>query len=219
MLEYEVDVSFCDVPVLSSRVVSVMKMFGVDVHRLKNSPVSHKCKIHLGEGDVCFITGASGAGKSVVLKSMYEQTQDDLKINLNDIVPETKGSVIDHINGDVFDALRMLSFAGISDVMSVLQNPNKLSDGQKYRYKLAKVLSQNKKVIFADEFCSNLDRVTACVIAYHIKKFAKRTNTIFILASGHDDLLSDLRPDVVVIKQHCGDAEVVYKNEGIGDRD
>lgn len=211
MLEYNVDVSFCDVPVLSDRVISVMKMFGVDVHRLKNNPVDHKCKIQLDDGDVCFITGSSGAGKSVILKNMYEQTPGELRINLDDILPESDGAVIDHIDADVFDSLRILSFAGISDVMSVLQNPSKLSDGQKYRYKLAKVLAQNKKIIFADEFCSNLDRVTACVIAYHLKKFAKRTGTIFVLASAHDDLLSDLGADVVVIKKLAGEAEVVYK--------
>lgn len=212
MRQYEVSKSFTWKGQVSDRVVSVMKMFGVDMSRLKTGAACHQCRLTLDEGDVCFITGPSGAGKSVILSELYRQTPDEAKIDLNDIDIESDRAVVDCIDGELFDSLRLLSMAGLSDVISILNQPTKLSEGQKYRYKLAKALSSGKKVVFADEFCANLDRVTACVIAYHIRKFARRTGTTFVLASSHDDLLSDLLPDVVVIKRLAGMAEVVYRS-------
>jgi ABC-type ATPase with predicted acetyltransferase domain len=85
------------------------------------------------------------------------------------------------------------------------------------------VLAAGKPYIFADEFCSNLDRITAAVIAYNVRKFAKR-NTVspkgaesskrkvtFFLASSHEDILADLQPDVLVVKHFTGPAEVTYR--------
>jgi len=86
-----------------------------------------------------------------------------------------------------------------------------LSEGQKYRFRLAKALASGKQIIFADEFCSNLDRITATVIAYQIRKFATRHKVAFVLASGHEDILADLRPDVVIVKHLNGKTEVHYK--------
>jgi hypothetical protein len=189
-----------------------MKMFGVDMSRLKTDASCHRCRLTLEEGDVCFITGPSGAGKSVILSELYQQTPDEAKIDLNDIEIESDRSVVDCIDGELFDSLRLLSMAGLSDVLSILNQPANLSEGQKYRYKLAKSLASGKKIVFADEFCANLDRVTACVIAYHIRKFARRTGTTFVVASSHDDLVGDLLPDVVVIKRLSGAAEVVYRS-------
>jgi ABC-type ATPase with predicted acetyltransferase domain len=67
------------------------------------------------------------------------------------------------------------------------------------------------KYIFADEFCSNLDRITAAVISYNVRKYATEKKRIFILASSHDDILLDLQPDVIVIKELSGDAKVIYR--------
>jgi len=49
------------------------------------------------------------------------------------------------------------------------------------------------------------------VISYNVHKFAKRTGTIFILAASHDDILLDLAPDVLIIKELFGKTEVIYK--------
>jgi ABC-type ATPase with predicted acetyltransferase domain len=66
----------------------------------------------------------------------------------------------------------------------------------------------------ADEFCSQLDRVTATVIAYNVRRFAKENKTIFLLAGCQDDILLDLQPDVLVVKDLSGQAEVIYKEYG-----
>jgi ABC-type ATPase with predicted acetyltransferase domain len=116
------------------------------------------------------------------------------------------------------EAMRFLSYAGLSDVFCMLTAPADLSEGQQYRFRLARALAAGKRHIFADEFCSNLDRITAAVIAYNICKFAKmhsmacaRNKVTFFLASSHEDILADLQPDVLIVKHFTGPAEVSYK--------
>lgn len=212
MPEYNVSKSFPWQGSPTPAVISLMKMFGLDASRLRSEPVYHRCRFQLRRGDVCFITGPSGAGKSVIFSELYNSTDTADRIDLCDIELDSDRTVIDCMDLEVLDAMRNLSYAGISDVISVLNNPARLSQGQQYRYKLAKALSSGKKIIFADEFCSNLDRVTACVIAYQVRRFARRTGTSFVLASSHDDLIADLAPDVIVIKKLTGQTEIIYRS-------
>ena len=53
------------------------------------------------------------------------------------------------------------------------------------------------------------------MISYNIHKFAKRTGTTFILASSHDDILLDLAPDVLVVKELSAKTQVIYKKKKI----
>ena len=197
---------------VTGKVTSVMKMFGLDLDRLRSNVVCHKCKINLKAGDICYITGASGAGKSVLLTELYKLAPADERLMLCDIELEKDKALVDCIEGDFFEALRILSKAGLSDVFSVLNKPAKLSEGEKYRYRLAKALASGKGMIFADEFCSGLDRITAAVISHNIAKLARESDKTFVLASSHDDLLCDLQPDVVVIKHLTGKTEVIYRD-------
>jgi len=212
MRTYKIEKKFSRVVPLTDKVTSVMKMFGLDLDRLRSNIVCHKCKINLKAGDVCYITGASGAGKSVLLTELYNLAAADERLRLCDIELETGKALIDCIEGDFFKALRILSKAGLSDVFSVLNEPTKLSEGEKYRYRLAKALASGKGMIFADEFCSGLDRITAAVISHNIARVARESDKTFVLASSHDDLLCDLQPDVVVIKHLTGKTEVIYRD-------
>lgn len=196
---------------VSPKVRSVMRMFGVTLERLRERSIEHKCNMDIKEGDVVYITGPSGAGKSVLLRELEAAVAGDEKINLNDIELPRGKAVIDFIDGDVLESLKLLGYAGLSDVFCVLKEPGLLSDGQKWRFRLACGLASGKKFIFADEYCCGLDRVSASVISYNIRKFARRNGVTFILASSHQDVLSDLRPDVLVLKELSGPAEVIYK--------
>ena len=63
-----------------------MRMFGLDLDRLRDSAALHKCRIELRTGDICYITGPSGAGKSVLLRELYEAADESEKINLNQMI-------------------------------------------------------------------------------------------------------------------------------------
>jgi ABC-type ATPase with predicted acetyltransferase domain len=198
---------------VTDKAADCMRAFGITVQRLRNNCITHKCDIELSPGNICYITGPSGSGKSVLLREFYNTFSGDEKINIDDIpLPDDK-TCLDCIDGGFLETLRTLSYAGLTDVFCVLNSPANLSEGKKYRYRIAKALAGGKQFIFADEFCSNLDRVTAAVISHNLRKFATQTGKIFILASSHDDLMADLLPEAIVIKHLAGESEVVYKNQ------
>ena len=120
-------------------------------------------------------------------------------------------AVIDCFAGDLGASLRILNLVGLGDVFAMLSRPGRLSDGQKYRFRLARALTAGKPFVFADEFGSGLDRITAAAVAYNVRRLARRTGTTLVLASSRDDLLEDLDPDVLIVKDFGGPARVVYK--------
>lgn len=196
---------------ITDKVATVMRMFGLTMDRLTKKYFTCNCQLEINDGDIAYITGPSGAGKSILLKELEKAVPASESVNLAQIELPTDRTLIDCIDGDFLTGLRTLSTAGLNDVFCVLNQPSNLSDGQKYRFRLAMALAQKKKFVFADEFCSNLDRITAAVISYNVNKFAKRNGTIFILAASHEDILLDLAPDVLVVKDLTGKTEVIYK--------
>lgn len=196
---------------MTDKTVQVMKMFGVDKDRLIQNGVGFKCEIEIECGQVCYITGASGAGKSILFNELFRKFDLTSKINLDDIEVDGEKNLVDCFDGDMLETLTVLSKAGLSDVFTILNCPGNLSEGQRYRFKLAMAIAKGAKTIFADEFCSNLDRITAKAVAYKISKYARKNNVGLVLASSHDDLLGDVDPDIVVIKYLSGKTEIVKK--------
>jgi ABC-type ATPase with predicted acetyltransferase domain len=186
-------------------------MFGLTVERLTNEDIVYRCSLSVNDGDIIYITGPSGAGKSVLLNELKKQIEPTERIDLLDIEIPSDKTVIDCVEGNVIASMKHLSMAGLNDVFCILNQPANLSDGQKWRFRLAMAMAAKKKYIIADEFCSNLDRITAAVISANIRKHATLTKSIFILASSHDDTLLDLQPDIIVVKELSGEAKVVYK--------
>jgi ABC-type ATPase with predicted acetyltransferase domain len=211
MPTYSVSKSFKWQGTVTDKVAAVCRMFGLTVDRLRERNVIYSCQLEISNSDIVYLSGPSGAGKSIILRELEKSVPAPDRINLNKIkLPDNK-TLIDCIDEGLLDSLKILSLAGLNDCFCILNQPRNLSDGQKYRFRLAMALAAKKKFIFADEFCSELDRITAAVISYNIRKFAKRTGTIFILASSHDDVLLDLLPDVLITIQLSGPIEVIYK--------
>jgi hypothetical protein len=190
-----------------------MRMFGVDIDRLDCGRKTHQCTIEVEDGDIVYITGPSGAGKSVLLRELQNVIPVDELISIDQIQLPADRAAIDCTGAGLttIETLSLFGTAGLSDVFCILTVPANLSEGQKYRFRLACALAAGRQYVFADEFCSNLDRITAAVIAYNVRKFAKRNKVTFFLASSHEDILADLQPDVLVVKHFTGPAEVVYK--------
>ena len=195
---------------VTERVIAACRMFGITLDRLKENTKIHSCKLDIIPGDVIYITGPSGSGKSILLSELENSIAPDERINISQIPLPGDKTVIECIDSGLIDSLQFLSTAGLNDCFCILNQPSKLSDGEKFRFRMAMALSMKKKYIIADEFTSELDRITACSISYKLRQFAKNTNTIFILASSHQDMLLDLAPDILVSKESSGPAIVNY---------
>jgi ABC-type ATPase with predicted acetyltransferase domain len=208
---YEVEKQFPWQGPLSDKAARICRMFGLTIDRLTDRASVHRCRVEIRPGDITFITGPSGAGKSVLLRELQRCVPAAEAINLADIdLPEGR-TVVDCFDNDIVTSLRTLSTVGLSDVFSLLNRPNRLSDGQQQRFRLARALAAGRPFIFADEFCSTLDRITAATVAYNVCRLAKRTGTTLLLASSRDDILLDLAPDVLIVKDFSGSAQVIYK--------
>jgi hypothetical protein len=218
MPTYNVSKSFKWNGRITDKVAAVCRMFGLTADRLTDRKHTYRCRLRINEGEIVYLSGPSGAGKTVLLRELEKSIPVSDRINLDRIeLPDNK-TLIDCMDADVLDSLRIFSLAGLNDCFCILNQPKNLSNGQKYRFRLAMALAAKKRFVFADEFCSELDPVTAAVISYNIHKFAKRTGTIFVLASGRDDILLDLSPDVLITMELSGLTEVVYKRTPLFDK-
>lgn len=188
----------------------LMRMFGLDRRMLAGRTEVHACRIRLEPGRIVLITGPSGSGKSVLLEAMYAACPPRDRLRLEEIGLDAPRSLIDCMETDFETSLRLLCQAGLGDVFTLLQRPARLSLGQQYRYRLARALLDPRRYIFADEFCSLLDRTAARITAFRLRRAAAGSGKCFILATAHEDLLDDLRPDVILCKQ-SGEMAVLYR--------
>lgn len=90
-----------------------------------------------------------------------------------------------------------LSQAGLGDVPAWLRPYHVLSNGQKFRADLAKVLAERPDVVVFDEFSSVVDRQIAKVGAGAFAKGWRRGPGKAVLLSCHYDVLDWLEPDWV----------------------
>ena len=188
----------------TKRVVEVAGMFGLGLDDSRDVTVLDDLEVRIGPGQIVYITGQSGSGKSVLLKELKEQIDDWL--DLDDLQIETGKPLVDCFAGELSEALYYLSLAGLNDAFVFLRKAGELSDGQMYRFRLAQAMAKKPICVFIDEFCAKLDRITARIIAANVRKFADKFKTTFIVATAHDDLYEDLQPDVYIEKlfgQRC----------------
>lgn len=187
----------------SQRVVEIAEAFGIGLDE-KEFVVYDNLELPVAKGDVIYITGQSGGGKSVLLRNLARQFGDmagEKVVNLDQIELDDSAALIDLIGKDTTDALRLLNAVGITDAFVYLRKPSELSDGQRYRFRMAKAIETGATVWCADEFLAILDRTSAKIIAYSLQKVARKHGATLIVATTHTDLLKDLGPDLVVNKR------------------
>jgi ABC-type ATPase with predicted acetyltransferase domain len=82
--------------------------------------------------------------------------------------------------------------------------------GQKYRYRLAKLIESGVQWWIMDEFCATLDRETAKIVAYNVQKLARNLGKALVAATTHTDLFEDLAPSVHIHKRFGREVTVNY---------
>ncbi len=211
LLTVKCHVEFSTKAEVTERTLAVCEAFGLGVDEAKHFVVFDDFSLDFRRGDLIYITGDSGGGKTLLLRAFKEFFGDEA-ITLSDVEIDADETLVEGVGGDVKDAIETLSLCGLNDAFLFLRKYKELSDGQKYRYKLAKLLDhKEKRVWILDEFCATLDRVMACIIAYLIQKVARKLGKTVVVATTHRDLVDDFHPDIVVEKGFENDVNVTKK--------
>lgn len=189
----------------SQRVLEAAAMFGLGVDEAHRLDIVPPTTLTLPQPGVIFITGPSGSGKSTVLSLIAEQCRrhECRLIDFDQLPPLAEKPLVDVFDLPLDRAASLLALAGLGDAFVMLRTPSQLSDGQRYRLRLAQALHlahDQGCVVIADEFGATLDRLTAKIIAMNVRKWVNRSRCTFICATTHDDLLEPLQPDVLLYK-------------------
>lgn len=198
----------------TQRVLDIAESFGVGLND-KEFVVFDNLRLDINQGDVVYITGESGGGKSTMLRELANQmAESGLKVADIDKIELEDKPICELLGADLNEALRLLGIAGINDANLYIQSPRVLSDGQRYRLKLAMLIGSGAQVWVADEFLAVLDRVTAINVAYNMQRIARDFGATLLVATTHDDMVLDLAPNVTIVKRYREKVEVVKAPEG-----
>ncbi len=200
-MKYVIDRRFQSSAERTHRVLEIAEGFGLGLSK-KEFVVYDNLEIEVRQGDVVYITGQSGSGKSLLLKDLVAKMREEgLNVaDLNEVTLDER-PVIDQVGENTTHAADLLAKAGISDAWIYIRQPSELSDGQRYRLKLAKVMESGADVWVADEFGAVLDRPTAKAVAFSLQKVARRLGKTLMVATTHTDLEEELGPNLVITKR------------------
>ena len=183
----------------------VQTVFGIGFETGDNV-IAEDVELDYSRGGVMLFSGPSGSGKSSLLRAAVAEVGDVAW--LGGPFEDRNDALIDTLGADVRRATYLLSMCGLGEAMLMLRAPGELSDGQRYRYDLARSIAGGAATVAADEWCAKLDRTAAKVISHNVRRLADRGRVGFLLATTHEDIIADLQPDVIIRCRGGGMVEV-----------
>ena len=141
--------------------------------------------------NIGLIVGASGTGKTTIAKTVFGD------FDLFDGFEWNADSVLDDFDSALSakEITEVLSKVGFASPPDWLKPFSVLSNGQKMRVELARLILEAKKPFIYDEFTSVVDRQVACIGSAAIQKFVRKMGKQFIAVSCHYDVAEWLEPD------------------------
>jgi ABC-type ATPase with predicted acetyltransferase domain len=145
------------------------------------------------------ITGASGSGKSTMLRRVVRalhRPPRGLRMQCLSQLPLPRHrAVADCFSRPLDETLALLVRAGLGEPRAWLRAPAALSEGEQFRFRLARLMASEARILIADEFAAPLDRPTARAVAWQFARFVRKSGRAAIVATSHEDLAEDLQPD------------------------
>ena len=176
----------------SYRAARVKSLFNVD----SGADFSHVADLPIDDDGwkVGLVVGPSGSGKTSIGRRIFGDASAVYAPTWPADVP-----IVDAVSpsGD-FDAVTGARAAvGLGTVPTWLRPYPVLSNGEKFRADLARLICEAPPVVVVDEFTSVVDRQIARVGALAFQKAWRRTGGKVVLLSCHYDIIDWLEPDWV----------------------
>lgn len=183
----------------------VMDSFGVAPDQGRHV-VAAGVELEPRPGELLFFAGPSGSGKSSLLRAVGGRLEaDGAAVLWLDRLELPDLPLAEALPLPAKEALGLLAACGLGEAQLLLRAPSELSEGQRYRFRLAlgfaRVAQQERREgrwLAADEFTATLDRVLAKALSYNLQRLARRLGVGLLLAATHDDVLADLAPDQLI---------------------
>jgi GNAT superfamily N-acetyltransferase len=173
------------------RAARVKSLFNVE----SGANFEHTADLQIDDDNwkVGLVVGPSGSGKTSIGRSIFGP-----EFMHSPVWPEN-APIIDAVlpGGDFDAATASLSAVGLGSVPSWLRPYRVLSNGEKFRADLARLVSDAPARAVVDEFTSVVDRQIAKVGALAFQKAWRRTAGKVVLLSCHYDIIDWLEPDWV----------------------
>ena len=139
------------------------------------------------------VVGPSGSGKTSIGKALWPE----VGIYNGDEGWDKEKPIVECVspNGDFNDVTGAFAAVGLGSVPSWLRPYHVLSNGEKFRAGLARLIAEKRQRVIVDEFTSVVDRQVAKVGAFAFSKSWKRNGGKAVLLSCHYDVLDWVEPD------------------------
>tara|TARA_B100002019_G_scaffold292460_1_gene315636 strand:- start:3246 stop:3869 length:624 start_codon:yes stop_codon:yes gene_type:complete len=141
------------------------------------------------EYNIGMIVGASGSGKSQILKHYFEIDTEEISVDW-----ESDKAIVSHFESPD-EGIEKLFACGLASVPTLCKPFHILSNGEKYRANVARQLDD---LMILDEFTSEVNRETAKSLSVALSKYIKKNNIKnVVLSSCHKDIVEWIEPDWV----------------------
>lgn len=206
----------------------IQQAFGVDRDMLTTTLFTD-LNFEIHAGDILLLCGPSGAGKTSLLSLLVKKLLNpDREVGgLNGTVSAPGGTIsllsplpssrplINSLGRVSFEeALYALNVSGLAEAHLYVKRFRELSNGQRYRAMVARLIASGAPIWIADEFCATLDPVTANIVCRNLRRCAKKVRvTVIVAAANWGDFIEELMPDVVVYLRSPWDSQVFSWSE------
>ena len=195
----------------------IQEAFNIVSEKLESNIVQG-VDLTVNSGEVVLVTGASGSGKSLLIKALAwhasgQKSKWKLPIGVSSRAgvetPPAKVATITSPQRDkspitllkelgvsLKDAMCLLASAGLGEAQLFVRPSKTLSSGQRYRLSIALALAKQPNLLIIDEFCEPLDNYASAAVCRHLRQTIRRDNIAAIVATiGSDKIMEELRPD------------------------
>ncbi len=198
------------------------------IHEVNVAPPNHNDSVeHLRVDAISEPIGGSGSGKTSfidLLTSKVKPTNfpvgsvslpSNSRIGFLKPIPAHKPLIeYDRLFGrEIEESIYVLNMAGLSEANLYLRRFDELSEGQKYRAMIARLLSSKSNVWVADDFLGTLDPITSGIVASNFQKFARKVRaTVVVAAPNHEHFVKSLLPDRILLKSFGSKCRIYAKD-------